>query len=129
MSEKASRDVLDWFRTYSVGKMESIGRTDITSNMNVSLNSDVRVRAAIDYLLGVYDDAWTTAQENITDWEQYWQTAQDEVWAEIEATMPTAVRDDLATMLADPDPNVRVLLKLVTVTTSLLNQAFYGGGG
>lgn len=126
MSTKESRDVLDWFRQWSVGKLDAIGRTDLTSNMNLPLTSDQRVQAGIDYMAGIEADVWAlynaaTDEERATLWDPQWESIQDSGWADIEATMPADVTAGWDALWADPDLNVKRFLKgLMRATLMLL---------
>lgn len=123
MSTKDSRDVLDWFRAYSADALAAIGRD--VSNLNVALTSDVRVRAALDYVLSIEADvmaAWTPAADAL------WESTQNTVWADITATMPADISSKWAVMWGDSDPNVRTLLKAITRTVSLATTLFNAGG-
>ena len=106
MSTKNSRDVLEWFRTWAQDRLNVIGRSDIGSNMNVPLTSDVRVQAAINYVEQVEAEMWAAWQMS---WEPFWQTIGDGLtWSD---DMPSSIANLWAEMSADPDPSVKRLVK------------------
>ena len=125
MSTKVSRDVLDWYRTYARDKFDSIGLTIISSNMNLPLNNDVRMQAALDYLSGIEQQFIATFNTNPDFYEPFWQPASDILDAETQSTadgglMPVDVRADFDALWLDGDPNVLALLK---VTHRVLGRA------
>lgn len=126
MSTANSRLVLDWLRTWSVGKLDAIGRTDITSNMNLPLTSDVRVASAVTYMQGVRDDAEATAYPLMDGAWHHWQRAA--LWYDIKRSMPSDVRAVWDELWSDSDPNVILLFKQVIVACALLLFIDMAGG-
>jgi hypothetical protein len=125
VSTKQSRDVLDWFRSYASTKFSSLGLATDSSNMNVPLTNDSRVQSAIDYLTQRELELLAALTPAL---EAFWGSASDEVWTEIEAQMPTTVRNQWNVLWTDTDPNVKVLLKLLSRVLCLATQSVRGAG-
>jgi hypothetical protein len=125
VATKQSRDVLDWLRSYASTKFSSLGLATDSSNMNVPLTNDARVQSAIDYLTQRELELWAAWTPAL---EAFWGSASDEVWTEIEAQMPTTVRNQWNVLWTDTDPNVKVLLKLLSRVLCLATQSVRGAG-
>jgi hypothetical protein len=118
MATKISRDVLDWFRTYAQAKFTAIGLDVIASNMNLPLNNNQRVEAAVNYLLGIEQQFIATFNTNPDFYEPFWGPASNILDTEVKpvadgGTMPANVAADYDALWADPDPNVKALLKVI----------------
>jgi hypothetical protein len=125
VATKQSRDVLDWLRSYASTKFSSLGLATDSSNMNVPLTNDARVQSAIDYLTQRELELWAAWTPAL---EAFWGSASDEVWTEIEAQMPTTVRNQWNVLWTDTDPNVKALLKLLSRVLCLATQSVRGAG-
>lgn len=125
MATSQSRTVLDWFRSYASTKFAALGLATDSSNMNVPLNNDNRVQAAVTYLDAREAEliaAWTPALE------PFWQAALDELWSDINTQMPANIRTAFADLWADADPNVLHLLKTLIRVLARAIQTVRGGG-
>lgn len=125
MATAKSRGVLDWFRSHAATQFATLGLTQYSNNMNIPLTSDVRLQAALDYLLTVEADIksqWTPAADAL------WETSQNTVWDEIYASMPQSVKDDWVDMWTDGDVRVRTLLKVITRVLSYGTTLVAAGG-
>lgn len=110
MTTKNSRDLLDWFRSWTVAKYTELGVDDLLpSNMNIPLNNDNRVRAAIDFML--VEDVRLRTLVPVGFPLDAWPNAATEMDTEIAAQMPANIATLLDNWTDDNDVLVRRLLK------------------
>lgn len=133
MSNKTSRDVLDWYREYARIKFEALGYTTHASNMNLPLNNDVRVQAALDYLLGVELELIATFDTDPARYEPFWVPASQVLDSETRPVaagglIPDTIFADFAQLWLDTDPNVLALLKVVHRVLGRAIQTSLAGG-
>ena len=114
MPTQQNRQTLGQIRTFVVGELDGVGRSDWSARFGDSFTNG-SIAATIAEIETLRDETWAAY---VVEWDAWWQAAQDDVWSGAVDAGLTDAR--LVGVLDDVDKRAATVVKAMMSVASLL---------